>query len=55
MGRVRKLAPQESARFDLAIEVLTSAGEVEQVKDEVLRLMAGRATQRSTRQKRFER
>ena len=55
MGRVRKLAPQESARFDLAIEVLTSDGEVEQVKDEVLRLMAGRATQRSTRQKRFER
>jgi hypothetical protein len=55
MGRVRQLAPQETAHFDLAVEVLASAGQVELVKSEVQRLMAGRVTRRSTAQKRFER
>lgn len=52
-GRVRKLPPKESCRFDLTVEVLRSGEDVERIRREVDRIMAGRQSRISHRQKRL--
>ncbi len=54
MGRLRKLAAGETARFDLAIEVLRSADEVQRIVTEVEHVQGNRPTQLSTEQLRYK-
>lgn len=51
-GRIRSIAPHGKVRLELAVEALTSAGRVEEVRREVESLRRGRPTMLEPRQKR---